>query len=357
MTRTIGYGICGMGRMGVLHARYFAQKKNHYIPAAFCDFSLERAEKAAREYGGRAYCDYTEFLKNREMELVIIATRSMDHVRNAREALEAGKIVLLEKPIAVTSADYQEIRSLAKQYDGRLFFGQNHRFEPAHAMAYDLVRSGLIGRLHTVRISKAHPFAPRCDWQMLLSQGGGQLSVWGPHVIDQTLHFLNSPVKDVWSDLKSILTPGDADDHFRIMLRAENGALGEIEVSNAVAIPQPYCVLCGTRGAIRYDEAQKELELRYLDPQFRMPDLKAFPEAPTPDYAWTEEVRLPWVTETRKVTPEGSIVDLVEKALADFLWKAVNGIAPFPVTGEQALEVVRITEIVKKQNPQYHWAE
>ena len=224
-------------------------------------------------------------------------------------------------------------------------------------MAYHLVQSGLIGRLHTVRISKAHPFAPRCDWQMLLSQGGGQLSVWGPHVIDQALHFLNAPVKDVWSDLKSILTPGDADDHFRIMLRTGDGTLGEIEVSNAVALPQPYCVLCGTRGAIRYGEAQKELELRYLEPDFKMPDLKAVQDVPPADYAWTEEVRLPWVTEVRKVLPEGSIVDCVEKALADCLWDAINGIAPFPVTSEQALEVVRITEIVKKQNPQYHWAE
>lgn len=357
MTKIIKYGICGIGRMGVLHCRYFSLKKNHYIPVAFCDFSMERAEKAAGEYGGRAYCDFAEFLKNLEMELVIIATRSMDHVRNARQALEAGKTVLLEKPIAVTTRDYEEVKRLAQQYSGKLFFGQNHRFEPAHVMAYHLVQSGLIGRLHTVRISKAHPFAPRCDWQMLLSQGGGQLSVWGPHVIDQALHFLNAPVKDVWSDLKSILTPGDADDHFRIMLRTGDGTLGEIEVSNAVALPQPYCVLCGTRGAIRYGEAQKELELRYLEPDFKMPDLKAVQDVPPADYAWTEEVRLPWVTEVRKVLPEGSIVDCVEKALADCLWDAINGIAPFPVTSEQALEVVRITEIVKKQNPQYHWAE
>ena len=355
MGATVNFGIWGLGRMGAVHARCFSALKELYRPVAFCDLDAERAAQTAAEFGGKAYTDAGAFLADPELDLVIVATRSLDHVEHATRALAAGKRVLLEKPIGVTAADYEKLRELVKKYPDRLFFGQNHRFEPAHEMACDIVKRGLLGRIHTVRITKFHRFGARCDWQMLLAHGGGQLSVWGPHVLDQTLHLLDSPVKSVWSRLERILTPGDADDHLRIILGAASGAYGEIEVSNASALPLPYCLVYGDRGALSYNEDQKEITLRCLEPDFRMPELKAFAGTPDRHYSWGREVALPWVNEVRPVPcPEG-IVSAVEKRLATHLREALNGVAPFPVTAEQALEVVRLTEVVKAQNPQFDW--
>ena len=357
MDGIIRFGVWGVGRMGIIHGECFSRQTHRYRAVAFCDAAPERAQAAAAQYGGRGYGDIEAFLADPETDLVIIATRSLDHAKHAGMALAAGKRVLLEKPIGVTHADYLELKKLVKKYPDRLFFGQNHRFEPAHVMAYGIVQAGLLGNLHTVRICKAHPFGPRCDWQMMLAHGGGQLSVWGPHVIDQALHFLDSPVKSVWSRLARVLTPGDADDHFRLMLLAENGMLGEVEVSNAVALPQPYCVLCGDRGTLRYGDDQRAIELKYLDPEFRMPVLRASGKTPAADYAWTDEVKLPWVEETRAITMRGSVVDMVEDSMAYYLWRALNGMARFPVTSAQALEVVRVTELAKAQNPQFAWPD
>lgn len=356
MGNVINFGIWGVGRMGRVHYRCFSEMADKYRPVAFCDVDIERARALADDCSGKAYEAAEEFLADPAMDLVIIATRSLDHVMHATMALAAGKRVLLEKPIAVTAEDYKNLQKLVKKYPDRIYFGQNHRFEPAHAMAYDIVQQGLLGKLHTVKITKVHPFAPRCDWQMMLEHGGGQLSVWGPHVIDQTLHFLGAPVKSVWSSLRSILTPGDADDHFRLIITAENGVEGEIEVSNAIALEYPYCIVCGDRGTLRYNGDQREIELRYLDPEFKMPKLEI--SAATPQKgAWHKIVDLPWITETRTVEYKYDIVTSVEVAMAEYLYAALNGTGAFPVTSEEALEVVRVTELAKNQNSQYKWLQ
>lgn len=357
MSSVINFGIWGIGRMGIEHAKYFSLLKEMYKPVAFYDFAMERAREASEQFGGKYFEDVESFLANPEMDLVIIATRSLDHVPNATLALEAGKRVLLEKPIGVTDSDYKKLQELVKKYPGKLFFGQNHRFEPAHSIAYDIVKSGILGKIHTVKITKFHRFGVRCDWQMLLAHGGGQLSVWGPHVIDQTLHFLNSPVKTVWSRMERILTPGDADDHFKIIIGAESGAYGEIEVSNAAALSQPYCMIFGDRGALSYNGDQKEISLRYIDPDFKMPELQAFAETPANNYVWGSSVQLPWVIETRQVDLSAGMTSIVENAMAKYLYDALNGTADFPVTSEQALEVVRLTGVVKSQNPQFNWLQ
>ena len=236
----VRFGICGLGRIGAQHCRHFTQARNEYELVALCDIEPDRLIRLTADHGCKGYTSYEEFLKHPDMELVIIATRSLDHVENAEQALAAGKTVLLEKPIGVTAEDYRLLQRYVKDYPDRLYFGHNHRFEPAFANARAILSAGLLGDIHVVRLSKHHPFMRRNDWQMRLDCGGGQLSVWGPHLVDQGLQFLNAPVREVWSSLRRILTPGDADDYVRIVLVGENDTIVEIEISNSVAIAGPY---------------------------------------------------------------------------------------------------------------------
>ena len=358
MNKAIHLGIWGLGRIGVIHAEHFLRMQGKYEAAAFCDCMQDRVNAMVRQYGGKGYTDSTAFLQDPAMDLVIIATRSMDHVRHAAQALQAGKTVLLEKPIAVTEQDLAALDMLVRQYPDKLFFGQNHRFEPAFARMEEIIRSGLLGKIHTIRICKTHPFRPRCDWQMLLAHGGGQLSVWGPHVLDQMLQLLQNPVQIQWSNLKKILTPGDADDHFQLILQGADGAIGEIEVSNALALSRPYCQIFGSRGALECDAAHQAITLRYMDPAFQFGELPISAETPPEDAPWGPG-NIPWKQEVRQITPAGigAAVTAVEEKMAEALYLAVNNIAPFPVTSQQALEVVRLTCRIKKMNPQFDWLE
>ncbi len=355
MTKPIAFGVCGLGRIGAPHCRYFARDRQQYQPTAFCDIEGSRAQAMAAELGGKAYASYEDFLADADLELVIIATRSLDHARNAAQALAAGKIVLLEKPIGVTAADYRLLQQLDRDYPGRLYFGHNHRFEPALQNALAIIAQGLLGRLQVVKLCKHHLFMRRHDWQMRLDCGGGQLSVWGPHLIDQGMQFVGAPIVGVWSYLRRVLTPGDADDHVKIILTGANGVVAEVEISNSMAIPGPYAAVYGDRGALIYDQDQKKIQLKYLDPQFRWPEAVASGETPKPGMILSAERSLPWLEETRDVMPNNSLWEQVEIEIAARLHDAIRRAIPFPVKNADALEVVRITELVKQQNPQFEW--
>lgn len=355
MSTPIKLGICGIGRIGHKHCQIFSQSDGRYQLVALCDQDSERVNAAQDEFGGRAYTDLAEFPADSEIELVILATRSLDHTRQAEQALAAGKIVLLEKPIAVTAADCLLLLHLLSSYPDKLFFGHNHRFEPAFANMQAIVAEGLLGDIKVVKINRHHPFMRRNDWQMRLDCGGGQLSVWGPHIIDQGLLFLDSPVRRVVSFLRRHLTPGDADDHVRIILEGENDRLVELEISYSAAIPAPYCTIYGDRGTLLCAQDQRELQLRYLPLEFRWAPASA--EAGTPELGrgLGADPQLPWVNETRKVTPETNMWEVVETALAQHLYESIRQQRPFPIRSTEALEVLRITEIVKQQNPHFNW--
>jgi scyllo-inositol 2-dehydrogenase (NADP+) len=353
--KKIPFGICGLGRIGAQHLRHFTKASDQYELVALCDIAAERVEALSAQHGCAGYTGYGDFLRHPGLELVIIANRSLDHARSAEEALAAGRTVLLEKPIGVTAADHVLLRELVARFPGRLFFCHNHRFEPAFANMRAIAESGILGRIQVVKISKHHGFWRRSDWQMSLACGGGQLSVWGPHIIDQGLQFLGSPVRQVEGHLRRVLTPGDADDHVRIVLAGDDGPLVELEISNAMAEIGPYCTIIGDRGVLTCDQEQKRIRLRYLDPAFVWDEATVNTGTPGIDYGPSASAPLPWIEETRPVTPAVDMWEYVEEAMVGHLHAALRGGVPFPVTSAQALEVVRITEIVKAQNPQFAW--
>ncbi len=351
----INFGVCGIGRIGRSHCRYFSQNQDHYKLVAVCDIELDRVNAMTAELTGKGYTDLASFFADPEMELVIIATPSLDHAKNAAQALAAGKTVLLEKPIGVTAEDYQLLQQLAQQYPDRLYFGHNHRFEPAFENVQAIIADGLLGNINVIKFCKHHVFMRRNDWQMQLACGGGQLSVWGPHLLDQGLQLLGSPVRDVHSYLRRILTPGDGDDHVKITLIGENDVVAEIEISNSVALASPYCTIYGDRGTLTYAQDQTEIKLRYLDPQYRWPVATATRATPASGTPMCAEQDLPWIEETRAVEPDTNMWVQVELEMARHMHRALREQIPFPVSSHDALEVVRISELVKKQNPQFAW--
>ena len=357
---TIKFGVCGLGRIGTRHAEFFAKEEDKYELVAGCDINAARAEEFGHEHNCTGYSAYVEFLKNPEVELVIISTPSLDHVSNAADALAAGKTVLLDKPISVTSEDFEKIQALDKKYRGKLFFLHNVRFNPVFQSIQKIISSGVLGDIKFVKIRRHHGFSRRCDWQTLLSCGGGQLSCWGPHVIDQSLQLIASPLKKIWGHLQHVNSCGDADDHVKIMLVGENGIVADIEVSYMVAIPDAYCTVYGNRGTLicQNDLGSKEsIKLKYIDQSFKFDDRPVIEGSllKVKGQGFGCGDQIPWIEEDVKVEPEGTPWDIWETKIVLNLYKALRDGVPFPVTSEQAFEVVSVIEEVKKQNPQFKW--
>ncbi|MAX23480.1 MAG: oxidoreductase [Phycisphaeraceae bacterium] len=352
----INFGIWGLGRIGNTHMRHFSSLTERYQPVAVCDVDATRANEMADAKQCQAYDQPQTFLNDSNMQLVIIATRSLDHAAHAKMALQAGKTVLLEKPIGVTEADYQTLKQANADFPGKLFFLHNHRFEPAFQAILEIVRSGKLGKVHTIKLRRHHQFRRRPDWQSLLAHGGGQLSCWGPHILDHAMQLINAPVKDVWSHLQRINTPGDADDHVKVILVGENDTLVDFEISDAVAIRGTFCTAYGDRGTLICAD-EKTIQLKYIDPDFELPQITASAEQPPTKggFGHEESGGFPWQTETVNISTDVNMWDQVEIDIANHLYNAIRNDIPFPVANEDALEIVRITNVIKKQNSQFEW--
>ena len=118
MDRIVNIGIIGCG--GIANGKHMPSL--HAIPnvrmVAFCDLILERAEKAAKEYGtedAKVYTDYKELLKDETIEVVHVLTPNREHADITVDALHAGKHVMCEKPMAKTAADARRMVAAAKE--------------------------------------------------------------------------------------------------------------------------------------------------------------------------------------------------------------------------------------------------
>jgi predicted dehydrogenase len=334
-------GILGLGRAGWnMHCAALREMPCKFRIVAACDHLAERREEAAEAFGCRTYEHAKELIADDEVELVDVASRSMDHYRHAMLGLKAGKHVYVEKPMCLTYFEAKRMQAAADRYPGRLFVGHNRRFDPDFLHVRELLKSGVIGEPYQIKLTRAS-FQRRDDWQTLLEFGGGQLLNWGPHVIDHALRLLDAPVAEMWSDLKRIAAAGDAEDHVKIILKAENDRVAEIDISGGTAIGEPAYVVRGTRGALTCDG--RTITLRHLDPKTTWGRHRA--RSATPERRYGSSVKLKWVEKTIPVKPKRRPDIWAE------VYKALRRGARFPITVEQAVEVERIIHLARKGTP------
>lgn len=345
MANRIRVGVWGLGRAGQgMHFGELGQFPELYEIVAGCDIDPERIAAAEKKLpAAKFYRDSAEFLKNPEIDLVTVATRSPDHVRHAIEAARAGKYVMVEKPMACRIEDALELQKVSNELPGKIFVRHNRRFEPAFTHIREIIKTGKLGTIFEIKLCR-HSFQWRADWQTILSEGGGQLLNWGPHLVDHALQFLESPVKELWSDLKLVAAKGDAEDHLKIIFKGENGRIVDVEISGGISMPDPVYVVRGSRGSlVSYDE--KRLKLKYLNPAIPVPHIEASPANPPLEGGFGGSVAPVWIEDELGVAP--STGDTTEK-IWKYLYETIRNGAPYPITMEQAVEVVRVIDQVKK---------
>jgi predicted dehydrogenase len=330
--------ICGLGRaaMGLLNREVLAMKEVQIV--GVFDLLSERSAALAKQLGCRAYDSYAQLLADPHVELVVVATRSIEHTPMAIEALAAGKHVLVEKPMGVNLKQVDQLLRFAKKSKGRLFVRHNRRFEPAFLQVKDILATKKLGDVFQFNL-RLHKFQMRNDWQTLKRFGGGQLLNWGPHLVDWGLRLLDSPVADIWSDLKCVAAAGDAEDTIKLLIRGKNGVVVDIEISDAVALPQPAWVVYGSRGTLVISGTT--CTMRYLKPRLKV-SVKVDAATPSATGGYAGPAKLEWIEETFEVAPKKPTKYFHE------LYKTLKRGADFPVKLEQARENLRIIEMARR---------
>lgn len=266
-TGLLAYGMSGK----LFHAPFLAAHPGFDLRAV-----VERhAARMAADYPGvRSYPGVAEFLADPALELVVVNAPSALHVELARQCLLAGKHVLVEKPVASTSAEWWALVALARHHNRHLLAYQNRRWDTDFGAVRRVVESGQLGQLIEAHF-RYDRYKMALNTKAFKEEPGPAVGLaydLGPHLVDQAISLFGRPL--AVGKVQGRFRPGSrVDDFFSFHLRYPAGLNVWLTAGLLVAAPGPAYVLHGTLGSYQKDrtdpqEAQLLAGVRPTDPAY-----------------------------------------------------------------------------------------
>ena len=267
----IRIGIIGCG--GIANNKHMPAlaKLDDVEMVAFCDIDEERAVKAAKDFGtadAKVFTDYKELLKL-DLDVVHVLTPNKQHSFITVDALESGKHVMCEKPMAINSAEAKKMLDAAKRTGKKLTIGYQNRFRPECRYLKQCCEAGDLGEIYYARAQAIRRRAVP-TWGVFLdaeNQGGGPLIDIGTHALDLTLWEMDNyePYMVVGSTFRKLADTENAANAFGPwdpkkftvedsafgFIKMKNGATIVLESSwalNTLLVDEAKTILCGTKG-------------------------------------------------------------------------------------------------------------
>ena len=298
--RELRIGIVGGGWMGKVHAMSYRTARSAFGPepaipivAAMADLNTELAERAARECGvDRAVGDWRAIVDDPSIDIVDVCTPNDMHFEVAMAAIEAGKHVYCEKPLANTVDLARQMADAAERKGVITMVGFNYIQNPVHGLGRAAIARGDIGDILYVKIVFNSDFMSdrslQHTWRNDIARAGsGVIGDIGAHCLSYYYHLVNREIEEVLCDLRIVIPdhaaplggggfrmgaqgdasrriPNTTDDMATVMFRFRGGGMGHLEtsrVSTGVRFDIGYEII-GTEGTLRYDyERINDLDL------------------------------------------------------------------------------------------------
>ncbi|WP_090950986.1 Gfo/Idh/MocA family protein [Paenibacillus sp. OK060] len=243
--RIYNIAIVGFGGMGSYHCQLIEPVSQISVIGVYD--TVEYRMELGKEAGYKTYASLDAVLTDELVDIVLIATPNDVHKDIAIQALQAGKHVICEKPVTITSKDFNDIVKVANEEKRVFTVHQNRRWDEDFRTAKDIIDKKTLGELFHLesRVQGANGIPG--DWRQLKDYGGGMLLDWGVHLLDQLLRITDSQIESVAANLSYILGT-EVDDGFTSYITFKDGltALIEVGTTNYVKLPRWY--LKGTEG-------------------------------------------------------------------------------------------------------------
>ncbi len=241
--------ICGAGDLGSVHMATFGAIEGVTVVAA-SDTDPSRLARLAGS-GVEAFLSSEEMIDTVAADVVSIATPTAFHARLAVRALESGRHVFCEKPMARTLAQGREMVAAAKKAARTLGIGYSLRFHEAYRLARQMMQSGKVGRIGTVRTSRCAASPPR--WLDDVEANGGAVFELLTHDLDW-LQWSLGPVKRIFTRGRAKGKARQEHDYALAVVRFENGTIAHLEGSLAeVGDFHAAYEIAGAEGLLAYD--------------------------------------------------------------------------------------------------------
>jgi len=249
----LGIGIIGCGGLGSNLCRHLLTIENAELVAG-ADISAEQRAKFKAEFGVPVYADNRRLLGNPRIGAVLVVTPNDSHERLTIRALEVGKHVYCEKPMAMSVAQCDRMIATADRKGLKLMVGQVLRLFPSSVKAREIADSGSLGRPFGVFIARTG--APRGflrSWRPFKRKAGGLLLELNVHELDLMRHLMGE-VEAVSAQMGHFLDNDlEYEDLVFVELRFRSGAMGVLYSSLASAIGTHHTIVQCTEGTITCD--------------------------------------------------------------------------------------------------------
>ena len=325
----IGYG--GMGRWHVEKLRTLPE----FEIAGVYDILPERREAAVKD-GLTAYDSLESLLADASVELVTIATPNDLHRPIAIQAMAAGKHVISEKPVTLSSRDLQAMIDASRKY-GRIFsVHQNRRWDEDFLIIKQIYDQNSLGRVFNIESRVHGSRGVPGDWRNTWLQGGGMILDWGVHMLDQLLMLVDEPVVSTFCTVSHV-TNDEVDDGFKAIITFGSGLTAQVEVGTSNFINLPRWYMQGENGtAVIHDWALNGEIVKVSDWEKR-------DAVPVVTAAGLTKTMAPRTEETIQRYP----LPKVESDVRDYyrnIARAIRGEEKQLVTHAQMMRVMRLME-------------
>ena len=353
-TAVLGYGFAG---------RIFHSPFVHAVPGLELSAIVQRhGEDAAKDYPGtRILRSVDEAFGDPAIDLIVVATPNDSHVEMARRALRAGKHVVIDKPIAGSSADALELIALAREQGKLLAPFHNRRFDGDFLTVRKLVSEGKLGRVTLVNahFDRFRPIPRPNTWKEAGGAANGLLFDLGPHLLDQALALFGVP-RSITASVRQERDVTAIEDAFDIVLefaQTGEGARGiryECHASMIAAEPAPRFRVNGTLGS--YVKAG-------LDPQEAALLGGARPAELGSPAGWLPEAESAWGTlaiAPDPAEPSKIVRGKVPTEVGDYrqfyanVRDAIRGETPLVVSPEDGYRTIRLLELALESSDRNH---
>lgn len=270
---TLKIGVIGCGSIAQhRHLQEYSWNKAVEI-VAVCDINEVRAIEIGKEYSAKAYTDYKELLADKDIDAVSVCTPNYLHAPISIDALNAGKHVLCEKPMATSSEEAAQMIEAAKKNGKKLMIGHNQRFVKSHQKARELIKSGEVGKIYSFRSAFGHggPEQWSVDgkesWFFQKEKAFiGAMGDLGVHKTDLLRYVLGEEFVEVGAFVETNAKDfADVDDNAVCVLKTESGVIGTLAASWAYTSKEDNStIIYGEKAILRLeDHPQYSLIVQY----------------------------------------------------------------------------------------------
>jgi scyllo-inositol 2-dehydrogenase (NADP+) len=341
-TAVIGFGLAGR----VFHAPFISA-----VPGLRLDAIVQRkGDEAAKAYPlARILRSVDEALKDSSVQLVVVGTPNETHFELAKQALLAGKHVVIDKPFAGTSAEAKELKELAEKQGVVLAPFHNRRWDGDFLTVRKLLAEDAVGRLVTYEshFDRFRPLPREGTWKEGANSANGLLMDLGPHLVDQALALFGAP-EGITASVRKDRDKTDIEDAFDITLEYPR-LRAHCRSSMLACDAAPRFLLHGTKGSFKKWG---------LDPQ--EPALVGGAKVPRMgEGEWLAEPESEWGMLTVAPVPADPatlVRTKVKTELGDYrlyyanVRDAINGAAKLAVTAEDGWRVIKLLEMARESS-------